>query len=77
MQILIKKLMLAQDLHEVTCASLKYVIMIIKLNSLISISRQTEESIQKPLTIQDRIKGDRLVMAILFSLVTIAAIIFA
>ncbi len=57
-------------MHEIKYLYIKQVIMIIKLNSLISISRQREESIQKPLTIEDRIKGDRLVMAILF-LITI------
>jgi hypothetical protein len=51
--------------------------MIIKLNSLTSISRQREESIPKTLTKADRIKGDRIVVAFLFLVTTIAASIFA
>lgn len=51
--------------------------MIIKLNSLISILRQKEIRAQKTLTREDRIKGDRLVMAILFLLTIIVAAVFA
>ena len=51
--------------------------MIIKLNSLISIARQREEVIKRTLTIEDRIKGDRLVVIILFSLTIIAATLLA
>lgn len=51
--------------------------MIIKLNSLTSISRQREESIPKTLTKADRIKGDRVVVLILFLITTIIASILA
>ena len=51
--------------------------MIIKLQDLISISRQREESIKRDLTFEDRVKGDRLVMAILLFLTVILAVIFA
>lgn len=51
--------------------------MIIKLNSLTSISRQREESTPKTLSREDRIKGDRLVMAFLFLITTIAAYFLA
>lgn len=51
--------------------------MIIKLNSLTSISRQREDSIPKTLTKADRIKGDRVVVVILFLLTTIIASILA
>lgn len=51
--------------------------MIIKLNSLTSISRQREESIPKTLTKADRIKGDRVVVLILFIITTIIASILA
>jgi hypothetical protein len=51
--------------------------MIIKLNSLTSISRQREESIPKTLTKADRIKGDRIVVVFLFLVTTIVASIFA
>lgn len=51
--------------------------MIIKLNPLISISRQREESIQKSLTKEDRIKGDRIVMAILFLITIVVTSILA
>ena len=56
---------------------LKQIVMIIKLQDLISISRQREESIKRSLTSEDRIKGDRLVMTILFLLTVIGTIIFA
>ncbi len=51
--------------------------MIIKLQDLISISKLREESIKRSLTLEDRIKGDRLVMTILFLLTIIGTIIFA
>ena len=51
--------------------------MIIKLNSLTSISRQREESIPKTLTKADRIKGDRIVVVLLFLITTVLASIFA
>ena len=51
--------------------------MIIKLNSLTSISRQREESIPKTLTRADRIKGDRVVVMLLFIITTIVAAVFA
>lgn len=51
--------------------------MIIKLNSLTSISRQREEIIPKTLTKADRIKGDRIVVVFLFLVTTIVASIFA
>lgn len=51
--------------------------MIIKLQDLISISRQKEESIKRDLTFEDRVKGDRLVMAILISLTIMLAVVIA
>lgn len=68
---------MAQDLHKIIYVFLNQVIMIIKLNPLISISRQREESIQKSLTKEDRIKGDRLVMAILFLITIVVTSILA
>lgn len=51
--------------------------MIIKIQDIISISRQREVSTPKTLTQADRIKGDRIVMIILFLFTSIAAAAFA
>jgi hypothetical protein len=51
--------------------------MIIKLNSIFSISRQREESIKKSLTKEDRIKGDRLVMLFLLLLAIVLSSVLA
>lgn len=51
--------------------------MIIKLQDLISISRQREETIKRSLTTADRIKGDRVVMVILFLITIVITSIFA
>lgn len=51
--------------------------MIIKFNTLTSIIRKEEEIISKKLTKQDRIKGDRLVIVILFILTITLSVIFS
>lgn len=51
--------------------------MLIKINPVISISRQREVTTPKPLTKADRIKGDRLVMLILFLLTIAGVAVFA
>lgn len=51
--------------------------MIIKVHTPLTYARQKEAKIVKPLTLEDRIKGDRWVMIVLFLSAIIAAIIFA
>lgn len=51
--------------------------MIIKVHTPLTYARHKEAKTVKPLTVEDRIKGDRWVMVILFLSAIIAAIIFA
>lgn len=51
--------------------------MIIKLHTTVDYARHKEARIARALTLEDKIKGDRLVIVILFLLTIIGAIIFA
>jgi hypothetical protein len=57
--------------------NLNHLPMIIKLPIPFFYARHKETRINKPLTKQDRIKSDRLVMILLFVLVIVGAAIFA
>ncbi len=51
--------------------------MIIKLQSPFSYARHKETRLIKPLTYKERIKADRIVLAIIFLMVIIGAAVFA
>ncbi|WP_169306789.1 hypothetical protein [Pedobacter polaris] len=50
--------------------------MIIKLHTPFTYARHKEEKITKPLTLQEKVKADRIFMAILLMLTIIGAVVF-